>query len=155
MNNIGPDCCDIILDYKMTFDIIEKQNTDIVDVINETYNDKSISKLNILWLDFKQLYKEKNIYNKSIRFTINFYGRDHIGNKKLFDLDLEEDCDDLFEDFTVISISKNVNSKTIIIALYNIKYDYDKLDEKRIQNTNVTYDSDVEITDANIDDFLV
>ena len=154
MNIIGEDCCDIILDYKTSFDLILKQNKDIVNVINETYCDKSIFKMNILYNDFKILYKETNIYNKFIKFTINCYGNGHKGNKRLFDLDLYHDDDEMLYDYTVTSIKKNVNNKCVYISLYDIQYDYEKLDIKN-SKTIVKYNSDVEMTDENIDDFLV
>jgi hypothetical protein len=154
MNTIGPDCNDIILDYKKTFDLILKQNEDIETVINERHNDISLSKMNILYLDFKKLYLEKNIYNKTIRFTTNCYGTNHYNSRRIFDLDFKSDNDEIFNSHIVQSIHKNVSTKCITISLYNTKYDYNKLDND-ILKTIIVFDSDIEITDDNIDDFLV
>jgi hypothetical protein len=147
---IEKNCMNIILDYKKSFDSVIKQNNNIIDIINEKYNDKTILKMNILYKDFKELYLQNNINNRKIKFSINCYGNGHYLNNQLFDLDFINDK--ILHNYIVIYINKNINTRTIIIKLYHLDYDYNHCDEiNNLDNGNIDYDSDLD----DIEDFLV
>jgi hypothetical protein len=131
---IGPDCKKIILNYKKTFDLIIYQKKAIIDLINSSicYCEKNqrIKGLNIYYEDFKDIYLKHNRLNKKIKFQINCYGNGHSNNKKIWDLDLKTDNDEMLYEYRVITISKNITEKSILIQLYNRKYDYALLDKQ-------------------------
>jgi len=159
MNIIGPDCEKIILNYKKSFDLIINQKKAIIDLINSRYKysksvrycetDQTIKKLDIYYEDFKDIYLKYNRRNKKIKFTINCYGTGHYMNTRIFDLDLKKDKDEMLYEFRVVSISKNIAKKSILIDLYNLKYDYDLLDKQSQKNPDrmdlddSDYDSDL------------
>ncbi len=126
MEIIGPDCEKIILNYKKKIDFIFNQNKNIINILNKSGNDIRILKTDIDYKDFKKIYLEKNRNNKKIMFSINCYGSDHYMNRKIFDLDLDNDKDDMLYEFRIIKINKNQKKETILIDLYNKKYDYDR-----------------------------
>jgi len=70
-------------------------------------------------------------------------------NTRIFDLDLKKDKDEMLYEFRVVSISKNIAKKSILIDLYNLKYDYDLLDKQSQKNPDrmdlddSDYDSDL------------
>lgn len=150
MNIIGPDCEKIVLDYKKSFDFILEQNKNLITLFDSKCTCKMIriKNLNILYEDFKELYLGHNYNNKTIKFTTNSYGSGHYMCKKVFDLDLHIDCDEILYGHRVIRIHKIKD--TIIIDLYNNKYDYDFLD-KNVQvkksDETLTYDSDSDLDD--------
>ena len=131
MEIIGPDCEKIILNYKKSFDFLFNQKNEIIDLLNESgdyrYFDtpKNITiKTDIDYEDFKEIYLTENRNNKKIMFTINCYGSGHYMNRKIFDLDLDNDKDEMLYEFRIIKINKNTKKETILINLYNKKYDY-------------------------------
>lgn len=131
MEIIGPDCEKIILNYKKSFDFLFNQKNEIIDLLNESgdyrYFDtpKNITiKTDIDYEDFKEIYLTENRNNKKIMFTINCYGSSHYMNRKIFDLDLDNDKDEMLYEFRIIKINKNTKKETILINLYNKKYDY-------------------------------
>lgn len=143
MEIIGPDCEKIILNYKKKFDFIVNQRNEIVKLLNgygdykyydarcvaiqhgQTIPPKRISiKTDIYYEDFKEIYLTENRNNKKIMFTINCYGSGHYMNRKIFDLDLDNDKDEMLYEFKIIKIHKNISNETLLIDLYNKKYDY-------------------------------
>lgn len=132
MEIIGPDCEKIILNYKKKFDFIVNQKNEIISLLNESgdyryYQSAKniIIKTDIDYEDFKEIYLTENRNNKKIMFTINCYGSGHYMNKKIFDLDLDNnDKDEMLYEFRIIKINKNTKKETILIDLYNKKYDY-------------------------------
>ena len=97
---IGPDCEKIVLKYKQSFDLILRQKTMIIQLIN-SYEDCVIKDLDIYYEDFKHIYLKYNRYNKFIQFTINCYGRGHYMNRKPFDLDFKSDKDAMLYEYQV------------------------------------------------------
>jgi len=164
MNIIGPDCEKIILNYKKSFDLIINQKKAIIDLINSQYKysksvrycetNQTIKNLDIYYEDFKKIYLKYNRKNKKIKFTINCYGTGHYMNNKIFDLDLNKDCDDMLYEFRIISMSKNITDKSILIQLYNLKYDYDLLDKQKNKNNLDRMDLDNSDYDSNEDSDL-
>ena len=131
MEIIGPDCEKIILNYKKKFDFIVNQKNEIISLLNESgdyryYQSAKniIIKTDIDYEDFKEIYLTENRNNKKIMFTINCYGSGHYMNRKIFDLDFDNDKDEMLYEFRIIKINKNTKKETILIDLYNKKYDY-------------------------------
>ena len=62
-------------------------------------------------------------------------------------LDFKTDNDEMLYEYRVVSISKDLTKKSILINLYNRKYDYDYLDKQIIppsdNNMDLDYDSDL------------
>ncbi len=141
MEIIGPDCEKIILNYKKSFDFIVNQRNEIIHLLNNEWHKynfrnnevgnyryydtpKNITiKTDIDYEDFKEIYLTENRNNKKIMFTINCYGSGHYMNRKIFDLDLDYDKDEMLYEFRIININKNTKKNTILIDLYNKKYD--------------------------------
>jgi len=132
MDIIGPDCQKIIYSYKKLFDFIFYQKKAIIDLINSKDNNCRLKQLDISYEDFKHIYLKYNQYNKSIKFTINCY--DNYKDKRLFDLNFKIDKDHMLYDYKIIAMSKNTTNKSILIQLYNIKYDYNLLDKQSKNN---------------------
>ena len=145
METIGPDCTQIIMDYKKSFDIVFKQQKKIIDILkfnNINYGEygyyskkfrtnRTLIDLDLYYEDFKELFK--NCYKdtpKIINFTLNAYGPGHRNNHKIFQLDLRTDDDSMLYEYRVISLHKDKNDE-LLIKLYNKKYDYDFLDRMK------------------------
>ena len=143
MEIIGPDCEKIILNYKKKFDFIVNQRNEIIRLLNEfgdhrvtdfkmlsglryyqSDNRRISMKTDIYYEDFKEIYLTENRNNKKIMFTINCYGSGHYMNRKIFDLDLDNDKDEMLYEFKIIKIHKNISNETLLIDSYNKKYDY-------------------------------
>jgi len=163
MNIIGPDCEKIILNYKKSFDLIINQKKDIINLINSRYQysksvrystNQTIKELDIYYEDFKKIYLKYNRRNKKIQFRMNGYGTGHVGNHKIHDLDLKTDHDDILYEYRVIAISKNLSEKSILIQLYNRKYDYDLLDKESKKNKSDFMDLDNSDYDSDLADLI-
>jgi hypothetical protein len=160
---IGPDCEKIILNYKKSFDLIIYQKKAIIDLINSRYKysksvrycetNQTIKDLNIYYEDFKDIYLKYNRRNNKIQFMINCYGTGHKNNHKIHDLDFKTDIDDILYEYRVISITKNITNKSILIKLYNRKYDYALLDKESQKNKSDNY-MDLDDYDSDLADLI-
>jgi hypothetical protein len=134
METIGPDCTQIIMDYKKSFDFVFKQQKNVIDILRYKWvsnRNRTLVDLDLYYEDFKELFK--NCYKdtpKIINFTLNAYGPGHRNNHKIFQLDLRTDDDSMLYEYRVISLHKDKNDE-LLIKLYNKKYDYDFLDRMK------------------------
>jgi hypothetical protein len=134
METIGPDCTQIIMDYKKSFDFVFKQQKNVIDILRYKWvsnRNRTLVDLDLYYEDFKELFK--NCYKdtpKIINFTLNAYGPGHRNNHKIFQLDLRTDDDSMLYEYRVISLHKDKNDE-LLIKLYNKKYDYDILDRMK------------------------